>query len=123
METIKRLLPLLILILVSGSVKAQYTGPGTSDRLFTVKEIRENAARLDRTDALVRIRGFVTGQINKDTFTFKDSTGTIHLEISKKHMPATPFDEKTEVIIVGEVDNDMFEEVEVEAELIIFPGS
>ncbi len=123
METIKKLLPAFILLVMSGTARAQYTGPGTLDRLYSVKEIRENASRLDRTDALVRVRGYITGQINKDTFTFKDSSGTMHIEISKKHMPATPFDDKTEVIIIGEVDNDMFEEIEVEAEQIIFPGS
>lgn len=103
-----------------GHTRAQYTGPSSTDRIYTVKEIKENASQLDKSDELVRVRGFIVKQINKDTFQFQDKTGTIKIELKKKYMPAEPFDEKTELILTGEVDYDFLEGTEIEVEEVEF---
>ena len=42
------------------------------------------------------------------------------LEIDKKDMPERPFNDTTKLIIIGEVDYDVLEEVEIEVEEIHF---
>lgn len=104
---------------ISTSCNAQYTGPGSTDEFTTVKEVMDDASALDKSDRQVKLQGFVIEQINNDTFWFKDKTGKIRVEIEKKQMPSTPFNEKTEVIIIGEVDYDLLEGSEIEVDNII----
>jgi uncharacterized protein (TIGR00156 family) len=68
----------------------------------------------------VKIKGYVVEQINSEDFWFQDATGKIRIEIDKKKMPAKPFDEKTELIITGEVDADLLEGTEIEVETVEF---
>jgi uncharacterized protein YdeI (BOF family) len=35
-------------------------------------------------------------------------------------LPSRPFDDKTELILIGEVDNDLFEPVEIEVKEVLF---
>ena len=114
---------LIILVMGLGlflsDVSAQYTGPGAGITLTTVKEVIANASQLDKSDKQVKLKGFVIEQINKDTFRFKDATGIIMVEIEKKQMPNVPFNEKNEVIIIGEVDYDLLEGCEIEVDSLI----
>ncbi|MDI9564734.1 MAG: NirD/YgiW/YdeI family stress tolerance protein, partial [Bacteroidota bacterium] len=93
-------------------------GPGSTGKVYTVKEILENAAKLDKSDEVVTLKGYIVKQHNSDTYHFKDSTGEIRVEIEKKNLPATPFNEKTELLITGEVDFDLLEGTEVEADKV-----
>ena len=95
---------------------AQYKGPGAAAKLLTVKEVTKTAYKLDRNDARVKLHGFIIEQINGDTFWFQDTTGKIRIEIEKDQIPAVPFDDKTELFIVGEVDYDLLEGTEIEVE-------
>ena len=97
---------------------AQYTGPGSTVKLYTVKEVIDSSSKLDKSDVQVKLKGFVIEQINNDTFWFKDATGRIRIEIEKKQMPHIPFNEKSKVVIVGEVDYDLLEGSEVEVDAI-----
>lgn len=120
MENITKILFALIALFLTTGLKAQFTGPGSNDKLYTVKEIKANASRLDKTDALVKIQGYIIEKINNDTYWFRDSTDKILVEIGKKQIPATPFNEKTEVILTGEVDYDLLEGIEIEVEQFLF---
>lgn len=97
---------------------SQYIGPSSTSKVTTVKEIIDNAAQYDKTDALLKIQGYLVGQINKENYWFKDATGKIMVEIEVKQFPAFPIDEKTELILIGEVDHDLLEELEFEVESI-----
>ena len=121
----KALLLFFTLISVSSLSYGQYKGPGVTDKTYTVKDVLDNASRLDRSDALVKVQGYIVNQINADLYEFKDKTGTIRVEIDRKKLPNRPFDDKTELIIIGEVDNDIFEPVEIEVEeiLIVVPNN
>ena len=88
--------------------------------MYTVKEIKSSAAKLDRSEELVKVKGFIVKQVNNDTYKFKDSTGDILVEIKKRYLPAKPFDEKTELILIGEVDYDFLEGTEIEVEQVLF---
>lgn len=113
----------LLMLFLSNVLYAQYQGPGVSDKIYSVKEIKDNASRLDRADSMVKLKGFVIKQINSDVYLFKDETGTINVEIEKESMPAKPFNDKTELILIGEVDYDFLEGVEIEVNQILFAKS
>lgn len=119
MKTIVILFITSIFAISINSVFGQFQGPATLDKIYTVKEIKENASKLDRSDQLVKVKGFIIKQINKDDYTFQDSTETIRVELKKKYMPVQPFDDKTELIMICEVDFDMLEGVELEVEEIV----
>ncbi|MGV8096202.1 MAG: NirD/YgiW/YdeI family stress tolerance protein [Mangrovibacterium sp.] len=107
----------LFLLMVT-QLYAQYKGPGASGKSLTVKEVTKSAYKLDRSDALVKLQGFIIEQINGDTYWFRDTTGKIRIEIEKHLLPAVPFDEKTELYIIGEVDYDLLEGTEIEVEYL-----
>ena len=109
-----------LVLFVSGNLFGQYTGPGTTDKFYNVKEIKDNASRLDKSDELVKVKGFIVKQINKDTYEFKDNTGTILVDIHTKRLPTRLFDDKTELILIGEVDHDMLEPSEIEVKEVQF---
>lgn len=110
-----------VLLFASTFTFSQYTGPGSVAKLevMSVKQVKEQAAELDKTDKLVKLQGYITEQINEDTYWFEDSSGRFWVEIDEDELPAKPFDEKTELTIIGEVDYDLLEEVEVEVERIL----
>lgn len=114
MKQISKMLMAGLILMMTGTVQAQYKGPGAINKSFTVKEVTLQASKLDRSDTLVKLQGFIVQQINGDTYWFQDATGKIKIEIGKKYLPAEPFDEKTEVIITGEVDYDLLEGTEIE---------
>lgn len=107
-----------LLLMIPGVSSGQYTGPGSTGKVYTVKEIKEKAAKLDKSDETVILMGTIVKQYNSDTYLFRDSTGEIKVEIKKKDLPATPFNDKTELLITGEVDFDLLEGTEVEADKV-----
>ncbi len=119
MKQIKYFLLTIISCLIFSNIRSQYAGPGAGIILSTVKEVISQASKLDKSDKLVKLQGSVIEQINKNTFIFKDSTGTIKIEIAKKQMPSTQFNEKTTVVIIGEVDYDLLEGCEIEVDSLI----
>lgn len=118
MNMLQRVLIAALLFTGIGVVYSQYTGPGSKQKIYTVKEIKDNALKLDRQDIVVALRGTIIQQIDNKTYLFKDATGTLHVEIKKKHLPAFKFDDKTILILYGEVDYDLLEGTEVEVESI-----
>lgn len=124
MKTIGLILMIVVLTSVATVTNAQYTGPGSKPALLTVKEVSHDAMKLDRKDTIVKLKGFIVEQLGDDNFKFKDATGVIRIEISKKHMPVATFNDKTEVVITGEVDYDLLEGTEIEVKSVEFvnPG-
>lgn len=108
------LMALFVFMTVTGF--AQYKGPGATGKLLTVKEVTKSAYKLDRSDVQVKLHGFIIEQINSDTYWFRDTTGKIRVEIEKDQIPTVPFDDKTELYIIGEVDYDLLEGTEIEVE-------
>lgn len=118
MKQLSKMLMAGLILMITSTAQAQYKGPGANSKSFTVKEVTQQASKLDRSDTLVKLQGFIVQQINGDTYWFQDATGKIKIEIEKKDLPAEPFDEKSEVIITGEVDHDLLEGTEIEVEHI-----
>lgn len=118
-----KLLPLLVALSMTGLAFGQYSGPKAKNKATTVKAVKDNAVKLDRQDATLQLRGYITQQISAEEFWFTDTTGKIKVEISKRNQPAKPFDDKTELIITGEVDADLFEGTEIEVKTLTFAST
>jgi uncharacterized protein (TIGR00156 family) len=100
----KYLVLILIFLLYTPEVEAQYTGPSAVDRQMSVSYVLDNARRLHLRDTHVQLRGFVAEHIREDYYWFEDATGRIRIELYSDVMPARRFDETTEVLLTGEVD-------------------
>lgn len=97
----------------------QFQGKQVKNKTYTVSEIKKNATMLDRTDAIIKVKGNIIQQLNSETYVFMDKTGVIRAKIEKKALPKVPFDENTDLILVGEIDNDIFEPIEIEVKEVI----
>ncbi len=99
----------------------QYVGPKSTNKTFTVKEVRDNGAKLDRSDQQVKLKGFIISQINNNTYEFRDSTGIIRVDIKPYLLQNKKFDDKLEITIIGEVDYDLLEGTEIDVDQVIIP--
>ena len=122
MKLFKLILVTLIGIFFFSQAKAQYSGVNSinNKKIRTIKYVKDNANKLDRSDKAVKLQGYIIEQINTEDFWFQDATGKIEIEIEPENMPKIPFNEKTELIIIGEVDSDWLEGVEIEVDEIQF---
>src|SRR5690554_6845100 len=117
MKTINNLCLAVFLLFASQFTYAQYTVPGSvTNNTMTVKQINENASALDKSEKIIQIKGYVIRQINEDTYIFKDNTGELTVDINPDELPSAPFDEHTEVIIIGEIDYNVLDGIEFEAD-------
>ncbi|AMR65657.1 MULTISPECIES: YgiW/YdeI family stress tolerance OB fold protein [Pseudomonadaceae] len=105
-----RYLTLLIAPLFSTAVLATgYTGPGAQASNSVL------AAQAAGDDAHVVLQGHITRKLGDEKYEFKDSTGTITVEIDDEDLPPVAFDDKTLVKLTGEVDKGLLQrEVDVD---------
>jgi uncharacterized protein (TIGR00156 family) len=122
MKTIKMILMSALFVAIFGVANAQYTGPGSKAKVMTVKQVSDDALKLDRKDTMVKLEGKIVEQLGDEMYWFEDSTGKIKIEIDKKYMPATEFNHETRVVIVGEVDYDLLEGTEIEVKEVQING-
>ncbi|MFJ3368095.1 YgiW/YdeI family stress tolerance OB fold protein [Pseudomonas sp. NPDC086251] len=81
-----------------------YTGPSA-----TVPIVTTAAANQASDDTRVVLEGTIVKRLKKDQFEFKDSTGTITVEIKKKLWPEVAISDVTKVRLTGEIDRDWFD--------------
>lgn len=97
-----RYLTLLVAPLFSTAVLAAgYTGPGAQ----AINSVA--AAQEAGDDAHVVLQGHITRKLGDEKYEFKDSTGTITVEIDDEDLPPVAFDDKTQVKLTGEVDKGL----------------
>lgn len=81
---------------------AGYSGPGGVEPVTTVAAALEAA-----DDTPVTLEGQIVRRIGKETYEFKDATGTIEVEIDDDEWPNQTVSETAKVRISGEVDAGM----------------
>lgn len=100
---------------------AQYTGPGkvqprTLPVLGTVADVLRNPV----DDQPVRLEGTLVRQTGQETFTFRDATGEIQVEIERDEFPNNqPVGPETRVTILGEVETRLMREPEIDTERLL----
>ena len=80
-----------------------------------------SAALAASDDTPVVLQGHIVQRLkDHERYEFKDATGTITVEIDDEDLPTMPFNEKTQVKLIGEVDkNFMSREIDVDRVEII----
>lgn len=87
-----------------------FSGPSaTNTTVDKVKNMRD--------DAYVTLQGSIVEQLGHDTYTFRDSTGTITVDIDSKRWKGQNITPQDKVQIEGEVDKD-WNSVEVDVKNI-----
>lgn len=87
-----------------------FSGPSAS--VTTVAE-----ALKMRDDSWITLRGNIEQQVGHDRYIFRDSTGTVTVEIDKKYWNGQTITPKDKVEIQGEVDKD-WNEFEIDVKRI-----
>ena len=107
-----RYLALLVAPLFStAALAAGYTGPG-AQAITTVAAAQEVV-----DDANVVLQGHIIKKLEDEKYEFKDSSGTITVEIDDEDLPPVAFDDKTKVKLTGEVDKGMMKR-EIDVDLV-----
>ena len=87
-----------------------FTGPSASNT--TVDKVKEM-----RDDMRVTLQGNIVERLGHDTYTFRDSTGTITVDIDSKRWQGQTITPQDKVQIEGKVDKD-WNSVEVDVKKI-----
>lgn len=117
-----RLLASAAIVVVTGSVAlAQYQGPAAQGQpseeyaKTTVSAIKSDP----KDDAKVTLQGRLINKTGDETYTLKDDTGEILVEIDDEDFPNQPVTETTVVTIEGEVDTHLVKDVDIDAERVL----
>lgn len=89
------------IVLFSTPALAQYTGPQSNN---VVRTVAAAARASDNTQVI--LDGIIVHKVRHEHYLFKDSSGSIEVEIDDKYFPLTPVNEHILVRIYGEVDKD-----------------
>lgn len=113
----KKFLIIASVSMFSHQVAAQFIGPGTPGIKTEVLSARQAA-----DDSLVILDGHLIRQLDKDTFEFKDTSGTVMVTINPKHMPTITIRPDTKVRITGKVDRRLMGiEIDVTQVDVLYP--
>ncbi|PEN11481.1 hypothetical protein CRI94_15730 [Longibacter salinarum] len=105
---------LVALLILPGSVLAQYTGPGASPSPSTVAQVLEDP----QDDQQVTLRGTILEQLSTEKYMFSDETGQIRIEIESDDFPKHEIGADTRIEISGEVENSFMRRPEIDVENI-----
>lgn len=94
-----------------------FTGPGAAQQQTTSQQgggftgpngskATVESAKSLRDDAWVTLSGNIVERISDDTYSFKDATGTINVDIDQKRWKGLSVGPQDKVEIQGEVDKD-----------------
>lgn len=78
-----------------------FAGPNQQTTMMTVEQ-----AKLLRDDARVVLRGYIVERISDDNYTFRDSTGSIRVDIDHDKWAGQTVKPEDLVEIRGEIDKD-----------------
>ncbi len=93
-----------------------FQGPGDiyNTVLTTVRQV------IDRgyDDQRVQLEGNIVQQIGKELYIFQDATGQIRVDIDHKYFRGQVVTPQDRVRIVGELDKDLFEPIEIDVKYL-----
>ena len=118
---IKYLASAAILASTSTIALAQYQGPAEqSQPAENYAKTTVSAIKADpKDDAKVTLEGTLINKTGDESYTFKDDTGEILVEIDTEDFPNQPVNENTVVRIEGEVDTHLVKDVDIDAERVV----
>ncbi len=99
---------------IPAAVQAQYVGPSTQKTPLTVAEVLKNPV----DDQQVVLRGHLIKKVGNEKYLFSDGTGEIRVEIEAEDFPVQKIDDKTLIVIRGEVESDFLKSPEIDVDTI-----
>ena len=86
------------------------------------KQVTVQQAMTLKDDTNVQLKGYVVKSIGDEKYAFKDSTGTITVDIDDELWQGKAISAKTPITIIGEVDVDYkpLKRVEIDVEAVKF---
>jgi uncharacterized protein (TIGR00156 family) len=99
---------------IPAAAQAQYVGPSTQKTPMTVAEVLKNPV----DDQNVVLRGHLIKKVGNEKYMFSDGTGEIRVEIEAEDFPVQKIDDKTLIVIRGEVENDFLKSPEIDVDTI-----
>jgi uncharacterized protein (TIGR00156 family) len=97
----QQIITFILAALLSSSSYAAFEGPGSSTTFTTVKAVKQL-----HDDTPVTLVGYLIKQTGEDHYLFKDSTGTITVEIDDAHFHGRKITPQTKIKLYGEVDKE-----------------
>ena len=88
-----------------------FTGPGIE--VMTISEVMNM-----KDDAPVKLTGKIQKSLGNEKYLFKDTTGTIIIEIDDEDWNGINATPETEIVIVGEVDKGMLQDAEIDVDSV-----
>jgi uncharacterized protein (TIGR00156 family) len=104
----------VIALLAAMPVAAQYTGPGAQPVATDLQTVLDKPV----DDQRVILRGKLIRQVSTDKYIFSDGSREIRVDIDRKLFPARPIAATTQVEIVGEVEKDFLESLEIDVDAL-----
>lgn len=104
----------VIALAIPAAVQAQYVGPSTQKTPTTVADVLKNPV----DDQNVVLRGHLVKKVGNEKYLFSDGTGEIRVEIEAEDFPVQKIDDKTLIVIRGEVESDFLKSPEIDVEMI-----
>lgn len=77
------------------------------------------AAKQLKDDTQVRLEGQVIRALGKEKYEFRDSTGTIIVDIDDKHWNGQPVNRTAKVVLIGDIDRELGGKVEVDVDQVL----
>ena len=109
----KKILSSLLILSLSSSLFAQYTGPGSNSNYYkSVQAVLDNPIE----DANVVLEGYIIKQLNKEKFLFSDDKSQIRVEIDNELFINKIINENTKIKIIGEVEKDFLQSPEIDVD-------
>jgi len=93
---------------------AQYVGTSAAPTYSSVAEVLKDPV----DDVAVTFEGYLIKKIANKKYIFSDGVAQIRVDIDPKHFPTTPINEKTRVVIRGEVEKDFMESPEIDVDSV-----
>ena len=117
------LLAFALALFVASPVFADFSGPGKASGGFKGPEAAPMADTVARAkelpdNARVVLTGYIVNQISEDEYTFRDATGEIQVDISRKRFRDIDVTPETMVRVYGKVDKEWNGSLEIDVKRI-----
>ena len=90
---------------------------GYNECVGSPKKVSVSEALKMQDDSLVAIQGNITKQLSPDKYEFKDSTGTMVVDIDHDKWAGVPSNTKDKIELVGEIDRD-YNSIELDVDMV-----
>lgn len=109
------------LTMVACSAQAQYSGEVAYKPVAvaaTVPATVSDLLKAPKDDQLVKFSGKIVKKIADEKYIFSDGTAEIRVDIDDELIATVPVDNSTKLTIVGEVDKDGPQDIEIDVKSI-----